>query len=119
MITTKVLRGFSVLAIVLSGFISGTAFAAPSAGVTASAPAAACQLLAPLPDNSFLTQMTGTYLPGLSGSPCPSADTSASAATTGVDLPSVSGGGCPTLDASKLAEMTGTYLPNLSGSLCS
>ena len=117
MIKSKVLRGLSVLVIVLSSFVAATAFAAPSAGGAASAPSAAACNLSAVPDASTLGRMTGTYLPGLSGDSCSLADVSASA-TTGADFLSTLGASCPAVDDAKLAGMTGTYLPGAYGTDC-
>jgi hypothetical protein len=113
MITTKVLRGLSILAFVFVGFTTGIAGAAPNAGAAASAAGAACQLLAPMPEATVLTHMTGTYLPGLSGSSCMSADAAAP-----IRAASASSGACALIDDSQLTQMTGTYLPGLSGNSC-
>ena len=107
----KVLRSVSIFAFVLAGFVAGTAFAAPNTGTAASAAAAPCQVLAVIPDASMLTQMSGTYLPGMSGNSCSSTDASASAGASNATS-------CATVDESRFAQMTGSYLPGGSGSGC-
>lgn len=119
----KVLRGISVLAIVLAGFATGVASAAPSSGLAASTLSDACQLTFAGGDASQLTYMTGTYLPGMAGASCSTADaSSAFSQMTGTYLPGMAGSetktACSVPDATLLVHMTGTYLPGLSGATC-
>ena len=84
MVTKNVVRGFSALAIVGFGLFSGVAFAAPGGAALS---ANACSNI----DVSRVSQMTGTYLPGLSGNDCSTASVSQFAQMTGTYLPSTDG----------------------------
>jgi hypothetical protein len=116
--TRHLLSGISVLALVLAGFVPGTAVAAPNAAASASVVAAACQVELPSAAMSAFARMTGTYLPGMSGGGAPSAAMSAFARMTGTYLPGMAGDSALSAGTSAFAHMTGTYLPGMAGIGC-
>ncbi len=66
-------------------------------------------------DTSVHGEMTGTYLPGMSGGDSRGAEASAYGHMTGTYLPGTSGGDSFGAEASVYGQMTGTYLPGMSG----
>ena len=116
MVKINIFRGFSVLAILAFGLFSGVAFAAPGASAPASN---VCSFtVSQMPQ---MTQMTGTYLPGLSGGDCSTAAVAQTAQMTGTYVPASNGGaslGCFLGDPMQFSSMTGTYLPSVATSAC-
>ncbi len=107
--TLKVLKGFLVLAVAFFGFVPSAATSASNVGTMAGVAYAPC----------LETVTSGGNLP--SGQTlsidCSAAEASQYSQMTGTYLPGMSGGDFIGTQDSVYSHMTGTYLPGMSGGL--